>query len=139
MTQATAHEECSLLETAAESNGSAIAELFIAHEAELTRFVAANLDTRLAARLDADDVVQDVFLVAFRRFREYARGCSVSFPAWLHAIAVECLADIHRMHLRRRKRSVCCECHEDSPRLWQFLRLQTPVSGRAAEQRFRFT
>ena len=59
---------------------------------------------RLAYRMtgneqDAEDVVQETFLRAYRRMREFESD--VHFVSWLHRIASNCAIDL----LRRRRQS----------------------------------
>lgn len=52
---------------------------------------------------DADDVVQEVLAVVFRRLPAFQRNEQVgSFRAWLRAIAVNCLRDFWRARRRRK-------------------------------------
>ena len=62
-----------LLARAARGERAAFDELFARHRDRLGRAVALRLDRRLAARVDASDVVQDVCLEAFRRLPDYLR------------------------------------------------------------------
>jgi RNA polymerase sigma-70 factor (ECF subfamily) len=49
------------------------------HRQALRRAVQFRLDRRLAARVDASDVVQDTFLEASRRLPDYLNGESMPF------------------------------------------------------------
>lgn len=49
---------------------------------------------------DADDVVQDVFVVALRRLPEFRRRRDGSFRCWLRLIAFNCLRDHRRKSWR---------------------------------------
>lgn len=53
---------------------------------------------------DADDVLQDVLAVVFRRLPDFQRNERTgSFRAWLRTIAVNCLRDFWRARRRRQK------------------------------------
>lgn len=53
---------------------------------------------------DADDVVQEVLSVVFRRLPDFQRNERTgSFRAWLRTIAVNCLKDFWRARRRRKK------------------------------------
>ena len=53
---------------------------------------------------DADDVVQEVLSVVFRRLPDFQRNDQAgSFRAWLRTIAVNCLRDFWRARRRRKK------------------------------------
>ena len=82
--------------------------LFEMHRMRLRRMVQFRIDSRLLSRVDADDVVQDIFLDARQRlyaFREDA--CSLGF--WLRLIAQQTLIDLHRKHLGASMRTAARE------------------------------
>ena len=64
------------------------------------------MDRRLAARIDPSDVVQETLAAADQRLDEYVRDRPLPFYLWLRRLAWDRLADLHRYHLRTRKRSV---------------------------------
>jgi RNA polymerase sigma-70 factor (ECF subfamily) len=72
--------------------------------------VALRLDSRLSARVDASDVVQEALLDAARKLVDYERDRPLPFYPWLHRLAAERLALVHRTH-RRGTRSVGREQH----------------------------
>src|SRR5262245_31702503 len=58
-------------EGSAQSGADDLAELFARRREQLRRMVYLRLDRRLQARVDASDVLQDAFLEAIARYREY--------------------------------------------------------------------
>jgi RNA polymerase sigma-70 factor (ECF subfamily) len=62
--------------------------------------VSSRLDDRLAARVDASDVVQEALVDAARKLTDYARDRPLPFYPWLHRLATERLAAARRQHLR---------------------------------------
>lgn len=60
-----------LLREAGAGSAQAYDRLFARHRARLHEFVALRLDPRLRPRIDADDVVQETQLEAFRRLSEF--------------------------------------------------------------------
>jgi RNA polymerase sigma-70 factor (ECF subfamily) len=72
--------------------------------------VALRLDSRLSARIDASDVVQEALTVAAQRLADYERERQLPFYPWLHRLTSERLATVHRQH-RRASRSVDIEQH----------------------------
>lgn len=64
------------------------------------------LDRRIAARVDASDVVQDVLLEASRRLDEYIRDPKMPFHLWLRQLAKDRIVDMHRRHRAAQRRSV---------------------------------
>jgi len=73
------------------------------HRAALRRLVQFRLDRRLAGRVDASDVVQDVLLEANRRLQDYLTDPQMPFHLWLRHLARDRMIDLHRRHhaLRR--------------------------------------
>ncbi len=72
--------------------------------------VALRLDSRLSARVDASDVVQEALIDAARKLADYERDRPLPFYPWLHRLTAERLAVVHRKH-RRGTRSVGREQH----------------------------
>ncbi|MFN0051772.1 MAG: RNA polymerase sigma factor [Planctomycetales bacterium] len=71
--------------------------------------MARRLGRRLAPRVDADDVLQEVLLIASRHLVERIDRCRLPFGAWLERITLQRLADVRQLHLRSKKRSVLRE------------------------------
>jgi RNA polymerase sigma-70 factor (ECF subfamily) len=95
-----------LLGDAARGDSVAVSNLLERHRARLRRMVTLRLDSQLAARVDASDVVQEALLDAARKLVEYARERPLPFYAWLYRLAVERVADAYRRHWRCASRSV---------------------------------
>jgi RNA polymerase sigma-70 factor (ECF subfamily) len=98
-----------LVQRACRGDPAARAELLDRHRPLLLRIVALRMDRRLAARVDASDVVQDTLARAARDLSEYLQRPSVPVWVWLRQIAWERLADVHRRHIRAQRRSVARE------------------------------
>jgi RNA polymerase sigma-70 factor, ECF subfamily len=102
---ANADDENRLLGDAAAGNAEALRDLFELHREKLRRMVALRMDSRLAARVDASDVVQEALMDAARKLGDYERDRPLPFYPWLHRLAAERLAAAHRQH-HRESRSV---------------------------------
>jgi RNA polymerase sigma-70 factor, ECF subfamily len=100
-----------LLERAGRGDDQACAELLARHRDRLRRLIAVRLNRRLAARLDASDLVQDVLAEAHRQLAAYLKERPLPFYAWLRQIAWQRLIDTHRRHLQAQRRSV----HREAP------------------------
>ena len=98
-----------LLRSAAAGDTVAIESLLERHRKRLRRMIALRLDDRLAARVDASDVVQEALADAARKLADYARNRPLPFYPWLHRLAAERLAEVHRRHRRSKARSVVRE------------------------------
>jgi RNA polymerase sigma-70 factor (ECF subfamily) len=79
----------------AEAWGTLLNEL----KPRLQRMVSLRMDRRLRGRVDASDVIQEVFLEATRRREEYARDPSVGLLLWLRFLTSQQLQLHHRRHM----------------------------------------
>lgn len=84
----------------------AVSALLAAHQRELRQFVALRLDTRLRARLDPSDVVQEAELEVFRRLEDYLRRRPMPFRLWLRKTAYERMLMLRRQHVETGRRTV---------------------------------
>jgi RNA polymerase sigma-70 factor (ECF subfamily) len=98
-----------LLHAVSRGDASARSRLLERNRPRLRQMIAVRLDRRLAARVDPSDVVQDVLLAADRELSDYARRRPLPFYPWLRQLAADRLADLHRRHVRARRRSVTRE------------------------------
>lgn len=80
-------------------DGSSWGTLLTRHEGRLRRIVAFRLDPRLRGRVDAADVLQEIYLEASRHMSDYLREPSLPLFLWLRGIAAHKLLEVHRFHL----------------------------------------
>jgi RNA polymerase sigma-70 factor (ECF subfamily) len=99
------HETCRLLEQARTGDRAAFNALFARHRPRLRRFVALRLDTRLRARVDPSDVVQETQLEAYRRLDDFLRRAPMPFHVWIRRTAYERLVDLRRQHIAAARRA----------------------------------
>lgn len=98
------HEQTQeLVRAAAEGNDRAANDLLERHRDALRRLVRFRLDRKLAHRVDASDVVQDVLLEASRRLGDYINDPKVPFHLWLRQLARDRMIDLHRRHHAQRR------------------------------------
>jgi RNA polymerase sigma-70 factor (ECF subfamily) len=95
-----------LLERAGRGEADAFAGLFARHREFVRQTVALRLDRRLAARVDASDVVQETYLEALRRLPDYLRERPLPLSLWLRWLARERVLALHRQHLYADRRAV---------------------------------
>jgi RNA polymerase sigma-70 factor (ECF subfamily) len=88
-----------LIERARAGNQDALNEIFTRHRERLRRMVEMRLDTRLQARLDASDAIQDAYVEAVGRLDEYLRDPRLPLFLWLRLVVGERLMKLHRHHL----------------------------------------
>jgi RNA polymerase sigma-70 factor (ECF subfamily) len=95
-----------LLQRTAQGDQAARQQLLVRHQARLLRLIGLRLDRRLAARIDPSDVLQEALLEAVRRLPDYLLQRPLPFYPWLRQLALDRLADLHRLHVRTQRRSV---------------------------------
>ncbi len=78
---------------------AAVNAMFERHRDRLRRMVEIRLDSRLKARLDASDVVQEAYLEVAARLDEYVRDPKLPPFLWLRLVVGERLMKLHRHHL----------------------------------------
>jgi len=101
------HEETEeLLERAGRGDPYAVNRLLDYHRERLRHMVAMRLDQRLAARIDASDVVQVALAEAAERLLDYLRHRPMPFYLWLRELAWQRLSDLSRRHLSAERRAV---------------------------------
>jgi RNA polymerase sigma-70 factor (ECF subfamily) len=104
------------LRRAGNGDHGAISRLFGRYRNELCRVVSARLDRRVAARLEASDVVQQALGEASQRLPECLRERRVPLYCWLRLLTLLHLGWAHRFHLGSRKRSATRDvCLEAAP------------------------
>ena len=71
------------------------------------------MDRRLANRIDAEDVLQDVFLAAQKRLDNLIQSPTESFLVWIRMITRQTLVDLARHHLGAQRRTTARECRRE--------------------------
>lgn len=99
-----------LLARAGQGDPGALTELFERYRGPLRRVVQIRMNGRLRGRVDASDVVQEVYLEAARRLEEYLEDPSLPFYLWLRYMTGQKLVDAHRRHLGAKARDAFREC-----------------------------
>ena len=92
-------ESADLIERARSGDREALNTLLARHRDRLCRMVEMRLDTRLQARLDASDVVQEAYVDVIARLEEYLRDPKLPLFLWLRLVVGEWLVRLHRHHL----------------------------------------
>jgi RNA polymerase sigma-70 factor (ECF subfamily) len=104
-----------LLNAAQRGDASARGQLLERHRPRLKRMVAVRIDSRVAARVDPSDVVQDALLAANTQLDNYLRDRPIPFYPWLRRLAWERVKDAYRIHVRADCRSVKREAAPELP------------------------
>ena len=82
----------------------ALAAVFALHRDRLWRIVNFRLDQRMRGRVDADDVLQEVYLNAERRIQHVIEDAPDGLFVWFRLLVTQTLAEIHRRHLGTQRR-----------------------------------
>lgn len=97
------HNTAEILKKITAGDAAAVNDLFNRHRAGLRKMIDLRMDRRMAGRLDASDVVQDVLSEAHGRLAEYLRDGRMPFHVWLRQLALDRMIDLHRRHHARRR------------------------------------
>ena len=95
-----------LLRRAERGDSSAVQLLLDRHRSRLSKMVAVRMDSRIVARVDPSDVVQETLMQATRKLPDYLHNRPLPFYPWLRQLAWERLVHLHGQHVTAQKRSV---------------------------------
>jgi RNA polymerase sigma-70 factor (ECF subfamily) len=98
-----------LLRRARAGDASALGGLFTHHQERLRRMIHLRLDRRLTGRVDASDILQDVYLEVRQRMETGGADPNLPFFLWLRLVTGQKLSDLHRRHLGTRMRDAGME------------------------------
>lgn len=112
----TQSEDPELLARLATNGETVLADAFAAHRERFWHLVTFRMDRRIAARVDADDVLQESFVAASSRLEHYLRDPSFTLFVWLRMIVSQTLVDVHRRHLGTEMRSAGREISVGGPK-----------------------
>ncbi|SMP71337.1 RNA polymerase sigma-70 factor, ECF subfamily [Neorhodopirellula lusitana] len=84
-------------------------DAFSRHRPRLWQIIHFRLSDQVRARVDADDVLQDVYLDAEKRLNHFVEGDFPSLFLWLRLVTGQTLSRVHRRHLATESRSTLRE------------------------------
>ena len=73
------------------------------------------MNSRLAARIDPSDIVQEVMIEASDKLNEYLATQPLGFYPWLRRLAWERMMDAYRTHVLAQRRTINREKRFDMP------------------------
>jgi RNA polymerase sigma-70 factor, ECF subfamily len=91
------------LDSLIEGGEAALGVVFARHQRPLERMIAFRLDERVRGRVDPEDVLQEAFIEASKRLKEYLAAPDVSFFVWLRQITYQTLLTIQRRHFGQKR------------------------------------
>lgn len=98
-----------LLQRARDGDGPSLGALLDQYQRYLQVLAEVEIGRQLQSKVDAVDVVQDVFLQAHRGFSAFQGTTAEQFAAWLRAILAGTLANLLRHYLGTQARDVRLE------------------------------
>jgi RNA polymerase sigma-70 factor, ECF subfamily len=85
-----------LIQQAGAGDQLAANELFVRFHDRLLRMIRLRMDHRLKGRVDSEDIVQEAYLDAAKRRKDFAARPSMSFFLWLRSLTAQKLIDAQR-------------------------------------------
>jgi RNA polymerase sigma-70 factor, ECF subfamily len=82
------------------AGASSLGQLFEHERAHLRRFLERRINRKLASRLDASDVIQEVFFRAQQALPAYLSNPIIPPLIWLRHLSVQVLCEVHRKQFR---------------------------------------
>ena len=79
--------------------------LLLEHRPRLLAMLQRRMDQALAARVDAEDILSQVFLLARHKWDSYRKQSALPAYAWLYRLSRDCLIEAWR-HEKRGKRDL---------------------------------
>jgi RNA polymerase sigma-70 factor (ECF subfamily) len=101
--------DSSRMQKAAAGDEAAMAELFGQYRDRLGRMVALRMDRRMQGRVDASDVLQDVYVDLAQQLPGYVKAPKLPIFLWMRRLTGQRLSKLHREHLGRAKRNATLE------------------------------
>ena len=95
-----------LLAIARQGDRAAVNRLLERHRVSLKKLIQLRLDRKIARRVDASDVVQDVLMEANTRLQDYLADPKMPFHLWLRQLAQDRMIDVYRRHRGAQRRSL---------------------------------
>ncbi|TWU59265.1 ECF RNA polymerase sigma factor SigW [Rubripirellula tenax] len=97
---------------------SLFGDAFSRHRPRLWQIIHFRLSDQIRARVDADDVLQEVYLDSEKRLDHYVEGDFPSLFLWLRLVTGQTLSRVHRRHLATESRSMLRESSPNDGNLW---------------------
>ncbi len=86
--------------TLLDSGVAGLGQLLEQERAHLRKFLERRISRRLVSRIDASDVIQEVFLRAKQALPAYLSNPALPPLIWLRHLSAQVLCEVHRKHLR---------------------------------------
>ena len=80
-----------------------LARLFEVHRPRLVAMLQRRIDPALAVRVDAEEIVNEGFFLARRKYPQFKKESRTTAYAWLYRIVLDCLIDAWRRENREKR------------------------------------
>ena len=94
------HDDANLIASAIEGDHVALQKLLISRAVVLRKFADRKLPAVMRDRVDTEDIVQQVYVEAFRSIHRFRLDEADSFQAWLLKVAEHVINDVIKHHQR---------------------------------------
>jgi len=105
--------ECLRACSSKENQRELLGLFFVRCISRLRSAIHARMDSRLARRVSAGDVIQETFLEATQRLEDYLRSPDMPFYLWLRFLALQRIMILHRRHVEAQARDLRREVPAD--------------------------
>jgi len=86
-----------------EIDATEYAALFAECRERLWNLLRFHLSSQVGARVDPDDLLQEVYIAAWQRFSAYSPAAFPSFFLWIRIVALQTLQNMHRFHYAQKR------------------------------------
>ena len=98
-----ASDSSALLERLQDQGQDELTRLFIVHRPYLRHLIASRLHATLLRRLDASDIVQEVYIRASKTLDDYLKSAKIHPVVWLRILCKQLLAETIRKQCRDKR------------------------------------
>ncbi len=97
------HDESNESDRSVIDSPAALCSAFVKHREHLCNMIRLRMNPKIAARVDASDIVQEVFVRANRELSISSLKPQIAPLVWLRQIAKHLIAETHRKNFRQKR------------------------------------
>ncbi len=107
----------------------------------LRRFVECRINQKVASRLDASDIIQEVYIRAYRSLETYLTDPEIPPLVWLRRLSKQILSEAHRKQFRQLRSPYQEQAHINESFIWRIVdsgeSIRTEAEKRDTAERIR--
>lgn len=107
----------------------------------LRRFVECRINQKVASRLDASDIIQEVYIRAYRSLETYLIDPEIPPLVWLRRLSKQILSEAHRKQFRQLRSPYQEQAHINESFIWRIVdsgeSIRTEAERRDTAERIR--